>query len=556
MDFIKDELIKLLKTAGVAGEIDLSAPPKSEMGDLAYACFETAKKQGINPAEAAKVLAQKITPTTLVEKIEAIGPYVNFHLNTAQAAKLILLKKEKKQKTGKKIMVEYSQPNTHKEFHVGHLRNACIGAAVVKMLKETGNKVIAANYIGDIGAHVAKCLWYVKRHKMNDWPKENLGSWIGKMYTESVAELEKNPDAKSEIDGVQRKLESRDREWSKLWEKTRKASLDEFKRIYKLLGNEFDVWFFESEEENRGKEMVQELLKKGIAKIGEGGAVIVDLSQYGLDIFLLLKSDGSTLYATKDLALAEKKFKKYKIDESVVIIDTRQVFYFKQLFKTLELAGWKKKFICLAYEFVRLPEGAMSSRRGNVVLFEDIYNEVFSALQSEVASRHNDWKPAKRDETARALALSAIKFGMLKHPIDKVIEFEVKEAMSFDGYTGPYVLYTIARINSIMKKFGKKVPVAEKYLSGLVKGEEKNLIMKIGQFNQVIKSAADGFDPSALARYSFDLAKIFNDFYGKCGILNADDAGQKTARLILCDRVRETLGKAAELLNIGTVEEM
>ncbi len=556
MDSITNELIRLLKAAGVNSDIDFSTPPKPEMGDLAYACFELAKEKGENPAETAKELVKKIPVNLPVEKIEAFGPYINFSFNTSELAKIALFVKKNKNKIDKKIMVEYSQPNTHKEFHVGHLRNACIGASVVNILKETGNKVIAANYIGDIGAHVARCLWYIKKYKMNDWPAENLGGWIGKMYTESVVALENNIEAKSEVDEVQRKLEGRDREWSALWKKTREASMSEFKRIYNLLGNNFDVWFYESEEESRGKELVRELLKKNIAKAGEGGAIIVDLTQYDLDIFLILKSDGSTLYATKDLALAEKKFKKYKIDESVVVIDTRQIFYFKQLFKTLELAGWKKEFVCLAYEFVRLPEGAMSSRRGNVILFEDIYNDVFSKIQNEIDARHADWKLSKKDFVASTIALSAIKFDMLKHPIDKVVEFDIKEAISFDGYTGPYILYTIARINSILKKFGKKVSVSEKYFSALSMIQEKSLIIKISQFDRAVKSATEELDPSVLARYSFDLAKIFNDFYSKCAILNAENSNQKMARLILSLHTKETLEKAAELLNIQTVEEM
>ncbi|MDD2758413.1 MAG: arginine--tRNA ligase [Patescibacteria group bacterium] len=556
MNLIKVAIAKLLTAAGVTGAIDFSSPPKPELGDLAFACFDLAKEQKINPAEAAKNLAGKIKPGGLVEKTEAMGSYVNFYLNAPELAKFILSGKKIARKSGKKIMVEYSQPNTHKEFHVGHLRNACIGGAVVELLKQTGNKVIAANYIGDIGAHVAKCLWYIKKFKADEMPTDNLGGWLGKMYTESAQKLEANPEYKNEVDEVLRNLESRDKEWTEFWAKTRAASLDEFKRIYKLLGNNFDVWFFESEEEKRGKEIVGELLKKGVAKKGEGGAIIVDLSEYGLDIFLVLKSDGSSLYSTKDLALTEKKFKKYKVDESVVIIDSRQGFYFKQLFKTLELAGWKKQLVCLTYEFVRLPEGAMSSRHGNVILFEDIYNEVLSAVKNEVVSRHADWDEKKAVDTAHVVTLAAIKFDMLKHPTDKVIEFNVKEAMSFDGCTGPYILYTVARISSMLRKAGVKKINAGRELALLTAVEEKKLALKIGEFDEAIVRAAEKLNPSVITKYAYDLAKVYSEFYTNCQVLDNDDEKLTEARLALSLAAKNTLQNTLKLLLIETVEEM
>lgn len=555
MDLIINEIIRLLRSAGISGKIELVKPPKQEMGDLAFACFDFAREKKMNPAEVAKELSTRIKPDSLIQKTEPAGPYLNFFLNEGEAAKIILAPMKAPKKSGKKIMVEYSQPNTHKEFHVGHLRNACIGGAVVELLKFSGQKVISANYIGDIGAHVAKCLWYIDNFKMDDWPKENLGAWIGRMYSEGTRMLEENPGLKEQVDEVLRKLESRDKKWTTLWKKTKQANLDDFKEKYKLLGNKFDVWFFESEVEKRGKEIVGEMLKKKIAQKGEGGAIIVDLTKYDLDIFMLLKSDGASLYATKDLALAETKVKKYKVDESLVIIDTRQSFYFKQLFKTLDLYGLKNKFSCLTYEFVRLPEGAMSSRHGNVVLFDDVYAEVLTAVRSEVESRHSGWTEKNKNIVARTIALAAIKFAMLKHPTDKVIEFNTTEAVSFDGFTGPYVLYTIARINSIIRKAGGKIKSGINY-SALSAPEEKALLMKIGELGRTLNDAALTLDPSAVARYAFDLAKIFNDFYNKCPVLNAKTTEQKNARLALVFSAVSALKESFARLNIETVEEM
>jgi len=554
----------LLRDIGVEGEIDIITPPDPEMGDLGFATFGLAKQQKKNPYDVTLELKSAIEEKGMpngIEGIAAVGPYLNFYFKTGGLAKCVIEeikvrgkdfgKSQTKQK--EKVMIEYSQPNTHKEFHIGHLRNVCIGSSLVNIFRASGYKILSANYVGDVGAHVAKCLWYIKKFN-KEIPKENKGKWLGQMYTEASRVLEDKPELKPEVQEVQAKLESGDKDWVKFWQETKKWSLEEFKRIYDLLGVNFDVWFYESEVEKPGKDMVDELLKKGVAQTGEGGAVIVDLNKYGLDIFLILKSDGTSLYATKDLALAKKKFHEYKIDKNIMVVDSRQEFYFKQLFQTLALAGWKKDLQYIGYEFVKLPEGAMASRTGNVVLFDDLYNDVFATEVEEVKTRHADWSAKNIEEAARVLALGALKFDMLKHPVDKVIIFNKKEALAFEGYTGPYVLYVVARINSLLKKSKNKIKKVDFEL--LKESEEKQLLLLMSQFEEIIIKSLENYNPSVIIKYCFDLAKQYNDFYTQHSVLSAQTPELINARLAISACVKQVLENALGLLGIDTVPEM
>ena len=563
---IQVEIEALLAPYHIKAE-GLTIPPKSEMGDLAFPCFALAKAAGKKPNEIAKEivdeLTKKLSATSIVKKAQDFGPYVNFFLRAEAITEVVLKGIKKKGKefgfnTEKKkgqVMVEYSQPNTHKEFHIGHVRNVCIGSSVVNMFRLNGYKTISANYIGDIGAHVAKCLWYIKKFQPGV-PQNNRGRWLGMMYTEASRLIEEKPELKTEVAEVQRKLESGEKEWVSLWEETKEWSMESFKKIYQTLGVEFDEWFFESDVEKPGKKMVQELLKKGVAKKGEGGAVIVDLSQYGLDIFLILKSDGTSLYATKDLALAQEKFKRFKIDKSIYVVDNRQRQYFNQLFKTLELMGWKKDLVFLGYDFVTLPSGAMSSRRGNVVLFDDLYNEVNKFLRNETAERHQDWPAETIEAVAKKLSLAAIKFDMLKHPIDKMIIFDIKEATSVEGFSGPYLLYVVARINSLAAKAKKEKLKPGNDLSGLTSEEEKKLAVMMGEAEAMISKAISQYNPSVITRYCFELAQAFNDFYNKFSVLSAESKELSAARLALSLAVKQVLENMLSVLAIDTVEEM
>jgi arginyl-tRNA synthetase len=528
----------------------IEVPPQQEMGDYAFPCFILAKQLKKNPQEIAKDLEG--LKCKELEKIEAKGPYVNFFINKTLLAKQVLSAKTKPKKKNYKVMVEYSQPNTHKEFHVGHLRTLFLGESIVRILQKNGYTVTRANYIGDVGAHVAKCIWgYLKFHHQDDLP-DNKGRFLGSIYTEAHKYAEEHPEVKEEISKIQQKLENNDRDMNLIWLKTREWSLKEFTNIYAELGVHFDVIYFESEVEKEGKAMVGTLLKKGIA-IQDQGAILVDLEKEKLGKFLLLKTDGTSLYATKDLALATKKFEEYALDESIYIVDSRQKLYFQQLFATLQKMGFHKKMVHIPYEFVSLHEGVISSRKGIIALYEDVRDAMRAKAEEEVHKRHEDWSSKKQKETAMGIAQGALKFSLLKIDNNKVIVFDIQESLDFEGETGPYVQYTHARIASILKKHGKKSAKIDYAL--LKEPEERNMLNKLQEFEKITVEAGLQYKPSLVARYLIELAQEFNEYYHKHNILKAEEETKK-ARIVLCRAVQKTLAEGLDLLNITALDEM
>jgi len=562
----KIEIVGLIsKALGQTVEVqaaNLAPPPNKAMGDLAYACFGVAKALKKSPVEAAKDIAAAIKPAGLVAEAVAAGPYVNFRLDrTAFSAAVIseiLAAPDSfgaaSAKKGEKIMIEYAQPNTHKEFHVGHLRNVCLGQAAVNLCRAAGFEVVPVSYMGDVGAHVAKCLWCLKKFHAGDKIPENRGKYLGQIYAEATRRVDEDEKLKDEVAEVQRKLEAREPEWTKLWEETRKWSISEFEDIFKELGIELDRWYWESEVEEPGKKLVKELLKRGLAEEGERGAIIVNLEKYGLGIFLVLKSDGNSLYSTKELALAELKFGEYKgIGRSIHIVDSRQSLYFQQFFKTLELMGFDKlKTTHLAYEFVTLKEGAMSSRKGNIVAYEDFRDEMTARVAEETGKRRDDWDDKRIKEIAWTVAEGAMKFGMLKQDPDKPIVFDIESALSFDGFTGPYVQYAHARLSSILAKAGG---LPKEKVRGSADGPEHDVLAAVARFPETVSEAAERYKPSILAQYLFDLAQAANDYYRDVPVLSAAD-DERTHRLQVVEAIRVTLRRGLVLLGISAPVEM
>jgi len=568
---IKSELIKILNSVGVAGEIMFSTPPKSEMGDLSFACFDIAKIWKISPVDAAKKIVDVIArseatkQSQLIDKIEAIGPYVNFFLNTGTVAKIVLTdikhvssnyccRRELDNK--KTIIIEYPANNTHKELHVGHLRNICIGNALCKIFSAQGFRVIPINYVNDFGAHVPKCLWGLKKFHANEKPPKNKQKWLGEIYVEASRYLEAHPEEKDEVSKLLTKLEAHDRSIWPIYKKTRAWSLKGFKKIFAELHVKPKSEFYEKDTKPVGQKVVDELIQKGIATVGDGGAIIIDLTKENLDIALLRKSNGAGLYLTSDFGLTLAKKRKYpNIAENIYLTGIEQNFYFKQLFHVLQLAGFNYKMKHIGYGLVSRLEGKMSSRLGNVLLYEDLRDEVVAKMCTETKERHGDWGSRKIIKTGRALAFAAIKFEILKHEAEKNIVFDTKSVISFDGFTGPYVLYTVARINSLVKK-SKLGNYQQANLNLLQEQEEKKLIMILSQWKEILLKAFVDYNPSVVVKYSFDLAKTYSEFYTKHRILNAENSEIARARLCLCVAVKQILEDALAILDIATVPEM
>ncbi|MCC6563934.1 arginine--tRNA ligase [Candidatus Uhrbacteria bacterium] len=565
---IAKRLSEVLKTD--ISPTDIVVPPDRKLGDFAFGCFKLAKAMGKSPADIAKEIAASVTLNQSdFVSASAAGPYVNFLLREGDAVHRVVreieVAGEQFGHPGEKkpeILVEYAQPNTHKEIHVGHLRAMIVGQSIVNILAADGWNVVPMSYHGDVGAHVAKCLWWIKKSRggIDDLePGERTGKFLGEMYTQASRELEANLDLKDEVSEVQRKLEAHDPEWEKLWQETRRWSLDEMAEIFTDLGLRIKRQYLESEVVDRGQQMVDELLKKGVAKESQG-AIVVDLEDKKLGIFLIRKSDGTSLYATKDLALAELKFKEYpKADRSLVIVDNRQAFYFKQLFETLNMMKIGKPQEFVGFEYVTLKSGAMSSREGNIVTFQSFRDEVIKYATDEVTKRHAEhgWNDGKIEHTAWCIAMAGMKFGMLKQDNDKMFTFDLEQSLSFDGDTGPYCQYAATRLASILRKAGMKNPFGsdEALTRAYDHASEKALALVLAQFPMRVRQAAEELRPNIIAQWCVDAAQRVNEFYRDVPVLDAE-GDLKEGRLRLVAAARSALVLGLGLLSIPVPDEM
>ena len=555
MDFeqeIKKELSKILKR-----DIKLEIPPDSRLGDYAFPCFELAKDLKKDPNRIAKELSEKIINKNF--RVENKGPYLNFFVDKEKLIKEVLSKilteKEKygilKKKRGK-VMIEFSQANTHKAFHIGHIRGTSLGESLARILEFTGHKVIRVNYQGDTGMHVAKWLWcYNKFHKNEKFPRNNVENWIASIYVEAVNKLEENQILQEEVNKINFELEEgKNKKLVALWKKTRKLSLDAFDGIYKDLNTRFDNYFFEREVGKKGKEIANWLVKRKIARVDQG-AVIVDLEKYNLGVWVLLRGDGTVLYSAKDIALAEIKFNRFKIDKSIYVVGAAQNLHIQQLFKTLELMGFKRAKNCvyIPVSEVRLPTGKMSSRTGENIVYSEFKKEIMDYAASEIKKRHDELNEKEIGKRALIISMAAIKFDMLKQDLNKTIIFSKEEALKFEGDTGPYLQYSYARAVSILKKARKK----SNFKIVELKDKEIELIKKLDEFRIVVEQASNSLNPSLIANYSFQLAQIFNEFYHLCPVIRSVEEGQ---RLAIVKAFLIVMKSSLRLLGIEVMEEM
>lgn len=535
----------------------LEIPPDPKLGDVAFPCFSLAKELKKAPAKIAEELALKLQPDSPVDTIQSFGPYVNFFLNKAILAQTILTKKPLFPKRKKKVMVEHANANTHKAAHVGHLRNMVLGDSVVRMLKAAGYSVVNCYYINDTGMHVAKCLWgLLNDFKDEKEPTDKKLQWLGNVYTKSSQKIKAHPDLKKEADEVLQRLENGDPQIQKLWKKTWQWSIDDWHRIFKMLEMlPFDAKFYDSVVTPKVPEIIDTMLEKGILKESQG-AIIADLEEYKLNTVIIKKSDGTLPYIAKDFALAEVKFNEYNIDKSVYVVGSEQELHFSQLFKILELNGFKQAKECfhLSYGLVMLKTGKMSSREGTVIFLDKAYNETYAYALKQVVQRHQDWSESKQQKTAKGITLSAIKFPMLLQEPNKKIIFDIEKALDFEGETGPYVQYAYARLSSLLKKHGKKISDNIDY-SLFKESQELELIKLIQKEAQIIEEAALKYRPALVARYALEIAQSFNTFYHALQVLNAQE-NIKKARLLLLLKVKDVLTRVLPLLGMPLLEQM
>jgi arginyl-tRNA synthetase len=546
----------------------LSTPPKANMGDVAFACFPLAKALKNAPNKIANELAETIEVSETFLEIKAFGPYLNFFLNPSITNKIILEKindqsyfKESLIDTAPKTIIEYSQPNTHKIMHVGHMRNLCLGNAIVSLYKYAGIETLSTTFPGDVGTHVAKCLWYYKKYNTEEIPTQRKGAWIGKMYTKGNTLLEdekgtpKEDENRKELTLILKQLHAGEGEYFDLWKETREWSIELMNEVYKWAKVEFDSWYWESDVDSTSVDLVNEYLKKGLF-IKDDGAVGIDLSEDKLGFCLLLKSDGTGLYATKDLELARRKFIDQKVEKSIYVVDNRQSLHFKQVFKTLEKMGFENAKDCyhLQYEMVELTDGAMSSRKGNIVPMQALIEEMVTVIKEQHLGKYQDeWSPEKIHEVANTVASGAIKYGMTRVDSNKKIIFDMKDWLKLDGESGPYIQYVYARINSLVNKIGTAPSVDYGLLNHKL---EMDLTFKLSQLNTIIETCVSQNKTHPLCAYLYDLAKSFNSFYAECSVAKAETEELKYARVELCKAVANNIKHGLGILGIDSPEQM
>ena len=563
---ILDSLKQIIRRELNLKEAVFSYPPNSSLGDLSLACFEIAKKQKKNPAEVSLALALELSGKKKLKKyfndIKAAGPYLNFFVNQNYLANNILLDIKRTKNNygsndsghGSKVMIEYSNGNTHKEYHVGHLRNITYGDAVQRLLSANGHEVIPVSYINDFGIHVAKTLWNWQQNKEYESSLEEKGYLLGKCYSEASQKLIDHPEDKESVIKIMKEIESRQGQSYALWQETREWSIKYFASIYNELEIKFKHIFYENEFIDEGLKLVKELIKKD-KLIKSEGAIIANLEKYGLGVLPIIRTDGTALYPVADLALAQEKFKKYKVKESIYVVDIRQSLYFQQLAKICEIIGYKQTIKHLGYDFVTLPEGMMSSRSGNVITYEALKTKILKKLIEETRQRHADWMSDRIEQVAWNLTVSTIKFEMLKVGADKIITFNIEEALRFDGYTACYLQYGYARLKSIVRKEDWSFSLSSPDLNELKETREKELLIKLARYPEIVRAAGDKYSPSEITKYLFELVQLFNDYYHNVNILKAEPKIRR-ARMVLIKSIAQVLNNGFKLLGLCVVEEM
>lgn len=532
------------------------------------------KKVNVNSraAELASQIAAYLGTPQGFEKVEAVNGYLNIYfLQSAYATQVVNTVLHQGENFGRgtprneRVMVEFSQPNTHKAFHVGHLRSAILGDVISRLLDFAGFSVVRANYPGDIGLHVIKWLWCYMNFHRGEKPASDITRWMGDIYAEANRRLEEKPELENEVRALYARWDQRDPEVVALWQETRQWSLDGFEEIYRQLDIHFDVYYFNSQVEHPGKEIVNELIAKGIA-VDErpDGPVVVKLDELlGLKtekyrVLVVLRSDNTALYATEDLALAKKKFSDYPdLSRSYYVVDVRQSLHFQQVFKTLELAGyeWASRCQHIPYELVILPGNVvMASREGTIVLLEDLIREATSRALAVVREKNPDLSEEVKLKIAQAVGIGAIKYPMLARENTKVVTFDWQSALDFNGQAAPYIQYAYVRAGSILRKAGQPLPEEAKVTEPLTP-QEVELINLISRLPAEVQRSAGELRPLWIATYAYELAKAFNDFYTQCPVLQAEEA-VRNFRLRLTAATRQAIANSLTLLGITAPQAM
>lgn len=539
----------------------LEIPPQEDMGDFAFPCFQLAKIFRKAPNLIAQEVAEKINKTDFVSKVAAMGPYVNFFIDRTMFVSEMLKQVSvdnygsSEIGCGKTICIDYSSPNVAKNFHVGHLRTTLIGNSIYRIYKKLGYRVERINHLGDWGTQFGKLIVAYKKWGSKEAVEQNGISELMKIYVKFHEEAEKDDTLNDEARAWFVKMEQGDEEALSIWEWFKDISLIEYKRIYELLNVDFDSYAGESFYRDKTSAVVDELKEKGMLEESEG-AFIVDLEKYDMTPCLIMKKDGSSIYATRDLAAIFYRKKTYDFEKCIYVTGMEQKLHFAQVFKVVELMGYewaKTDLIHVPYGLVSLEGGKLSTRSGNIIYAEDILRESVSKIKEVINDKNPDLQD--KEEVAKMVGIGAIIFNDLYNQRIKDVTFSWDKIHSFDGETGPYVQYTYARAASVLRKTGI-TDVPEEIDSSLLTDEASvSLLKELIRFPEVVETAAERLEPSVVARFVMSVAQAFNHFYheNQC---NVEDEKLKRARVKLVIIAKKAIKDGLDLLGMKCPEQM
>jgi arginyl-tRNA synthetase len=547
-------------------------PPKPEMGDIAFPLFPYAKDLKASPMVIAADTAVRMNAAHLDGEVSAAGPYLNVKITISGTAVETLSRILKEGEAygrsrlfaGRKVMVEFSCPNTNKPLHLGHLRNDSIGESVSKIAAANGAEVKKVNLINDRGIHICKSMLAYQKFGNGETPEEagkKSDHFVGDYYVRYDVWAREAPEAETEARQMLKAWEDGDREVNELWKKMNEWAIEGIEETYRKTGISFDTRYFESETYKRGREEVLKGRKNGVFYEQDDGSVWVDLSEIKLDKKVLLRSDGTSLYLTQDIGTAIARHEDWPFDKLIYVVASEQTYHFKVLFYVLSRLGfsWAKNLSHLSYGMVNLPEGKMKSREGKVVEADDLFEELRLMAAEEIREKEREEHVRDVETTASAVACAALNYYLLQVSPSKDMIFDPKESISFNGNTGPYLQYMGARIHSMLRKYEQR---SEEFGGGevdpnlLTVTEERELIKLLAAYPGIVERAGEEFNPSMITAYLYDLAKTFSKYYHDNPVLHNEERNVVRTRIELVKGVLQVLQNAFDLVGIPFLERM
>jgi arginyl-tRNA synthetase len=584
---LKDIIILGLDKLGISinnkeKDVVLQTTRKEFDGDFSLVCFGLSKYFEKNPEETAKIIGEHLlTEEDFVDRYNVVKGFLNISLkhsvwmNELKEFKALLSEKEKMKK---KVMIEYSSPNTNKPLHLGHIRNNLLGFALGNIMKEAGNKVSLVNLINDRGIHICKSMLAWQKLGNNETPDASgikgdhlVGKYyvlFDKYYKKQIAELmqqgiskeeaEKKASWMQEAQEMLRKWEAGDEEIMKLWRMMNAWVYQGFEQTYNKMGVQFDKFYYESNTYLLGKDVVEEGLQQNVFFKKDDQSVWIDLSKEGLDEKLVLRGDGTSVYITQDIGTAVQRHKELNCDDYIYVVGSEQEYHFKVLKLILQKMGyaWSEGIYHLSYGMVDLPSGRMKSREGTVVDADDLMKEVVEEARKKALEigKHED---DEDDDLYRKIGMAALKYFILKVDPKKKMLFDPSESIDINGHTGPFIQYAYARISSLKRKAAEEAMYIKDFdAEHLVDKRHLEIVKSITQYQSVLLQSAAGFSPALLANYLYDLAKEFNQFYHDYPVLKEENVALANLRLFIADKTGEVLKKGMNLLGIEMPERM